>query len=245
MTHHRVLIPSSVQAGATLDISGEEAHHALRVRRLAPGAVLELLDGEGAIALSVLEATDKRGKHDWHMRVRIDEVRHMPPPHPRLEVCASAPKGEASEQLVDQLSQAGAWSWSPLVCARTEVDPREGKLERLERHAREASKQCGRAWRLRVEPRITLDDALAEARGAPADDPCTLVLAHVSGTPYVPTGSRRIRLLVGPVGDFEEREIDAARRAGARIACFGEHVMRIETACLAAAAVILDHERRG
>jgi 16S rRNA (uracil1498-N3)-methyltransferase len=237
MTHHRVLVSSPIQVGSSIQIAGDEAHHALRVRRLAAGAVLELLDGEGAVGLGVVEATDKRGKHDWVMQVRVDEVRHVQAPRPRLEVCASAPKGEASEQLVDQLSQVGAWSWSPLACARTEVDPREGKLERLERHAREASKQCGRAWRLRVEPRISLADALAD-RGA------ALVLAHVSGAPYQACGAERIRLLVGPVGDFEDREIEAARLAGARVASFGVHVMRIETACVAAAAVILDHEGR-
>ena len=54
------------------------------------------------------------------------------------------------EQLIDQLSQLGAASWRPMATRRSAIEPRSGKVTRLERIAGEAAKQCGRAWAMRV-----------------------------------------------------------------------------------------------
>jgi 16S rRNA (uracil1498-N3)-methyltransferase len=53
-----------------------------------------------------------------------------------------------------------------------------------------------------------------------------------------------VRLLVGPEGGWAAEELETARAAGARVARFGPHVMRIETAAVAACAVVLDQEMR-
>ena len=71
------------------------------------------------------------------------------------------------------------------------------------------------------------------------------VMADASGAAYVRTGAARIRVLVGPEGGWTEDEVRLAREAGAIIARFGEHVMRVETAAPVAAAVVLAAESRG
>ena len=54
-----------------------------------------------------------------------------------------------------------------------------------------------------------------------------------------------IQLLTGvPKGARLEALIDGASQAGATLACFAEHTMRIETAAIVAIGVILDQERR-
>jgi 16S rRNA (uracil1498-N3)-methyltransferase len=58
----------------------------------------------------------------------------------------------------------------------------------------------------------------------------------------MPTHAPTIRLLIGPEGGWTPDELRAARDAGARIASFGPHTMRIETAAPVAAAVILHAE---
>lgn len=227
-------------------IGGEEAHHALRVKRLNAGDRLELLDGRGVRAVGVISDTRKLGKSGgWEISVTIERREHEARARPSLRVLTGVPKGERFEMLVDQLSQVGAASWAMLRSQRASVDPSEHRIDRLARIAAEASKQCGRAWSLTIEPERSFDDVLREraAPSAPGASPRACVVAHVSGGEYRATGAEEITLLIGPQGDWSERELQSARDVGVQIATFGQHVMRVETAAAAAASCILYAER--
>jgi 16S rRNA (uracil1498-N3)-methyltransferase len=115
------------------------------------------------------------------------------------------------------------------------VPARGGKAERVERIAREASKQCGRAWLMEVGE----DVSLAELMKLPGDGRVEMVMADVSGSGYESSGAEVVRLLVGPEGGWREDELGAARSAGVRVVCLGPHVMRIETAAVVGAAMVI------
>jgi 16S rRNA (uracil1498-N3)-methyltransferase len=251
MAKHRVYLgPPLPRAGEPVELNGPEARHAFRVKRLAAGDTVDLLDGEGNIAGCIVEnardPTSQR-RRDSDLVLRIISVRTIEPTKPRVDVFTATPKGGHVDELVDALSQVGAAYWTPLRTERTVVDPRDSKLERLARIAAEASKQCGRAWLLKIGPVADFDAVIAQASpptaGAP-DYPVT-VLADATGSPFTPTGCASIRLLIGPEGGWTERELGAAADAGARIASFGPHIMRIETAATVAAGVILAAELAG
>ena len=251
MAPHRIALASDDPAGAVLldapapgtllAIDGEEAHHAVRVKRLEPGEPVELLTGAGLIAESSFDHAEKLGKKGgWRVIVRLDRLREEPKLTPRVEVRSAAPKGPRLEWMIDQLAQVGAASWGPLLTARSVTEPRDGKRQRLMRVAAEAAKQCGRAWTLEIGPERNLDAAIK--RGS--DQDAVLVVADASGEPYEPIGRESVRLLVGPEGGFDDGELDQLRSAGARVASFGPHTMRVETASVVAAASIIEHERR-
>jgi 16S rRNA (uracil1498-N3)-methyltransferase len=232
---HRVYLAGEALAPGEMRIAGDEAQHAVRVKRVEQGEAIEILNGEGAIArASVLHTGKDRG--EWAFRVRIDEVLRASETRPRIEAFSAPPKGPRIADLVDGVSQAGAASWGPLRTARGESESRDSRLERLQRTAIEASKQCGRAWALRVLPELAFKDGIARAGHA------RLVVADASGGPYQRCGAETIRLLIGPEGGWTREELDAARGAGASICRFGPHVMRIETACAVACACILQEE---
>jgi 16S rRNA (uracil1498-N3)-methyltransferase len=249
MAHHRVFLPDlDAQPGSVVEISGDEAHHAIRVKRLGVGSGLELLNGRGMRAGGVVrgiakQPTGRQGKAEWVMTVEVAGVESEPPLEPRVHLLAGAPKGPRLEEMIDQLSQVGAASWSPLTTIRTVVSPRMGKMRKAERIAAESAKQCGRAWVLEVGEPAVMADVLerAHAGGAPAT---RLVLADASGADFEPDGAGDITLLVGPEGGFAESEVEAARRAGASVCRFGVHVMRVETAAVVAAGLVMDAERR-
>lgn len=249
---HRVFVeglpePGSGDVGEILAVGGDEAAHALRAKRLRVGEAVELMDGRGHVAAAVV--LDPRGAgagparrrgEDPPLLVRVESVRRVAPVRPRVEVLTAPPKGPRLTDMIDALAQAGAARWSPLETARAVADPGETRLERLERVAREAGKQCARAWALEIGPRTALDDALAHAPGVLA------VVADASGEPWrhhPAAESYTLRLLVGPEGGFTPAELDRARVAGATIARFGPHTMRIETAAAVATGVILAHAR--
>lgn len=234
MSLHRIFIPdpAALRPGEVV-IGGDEARHAARVKRLEAGDPVEVLDGAGQVASGAVQGVEKH-RDQWRVRVVIREIRRVEAVRPRLEVFAPAPKGPRLEAMIDGLCQAGAAAWRPLVTARTVVEPREGKLERIARVAAEASKQCARAWALEVGEPVALADAVSA--GA--------VVADGSGETYRPCGLPVIRLLIGPEGGWDGRELEAIRAAGARLARFGPHVMRVETAAVVGAAIVLDAESR-
>lgn len=226
-THHIYLerIPDGDQALVT----GDEAHHALRVKRLVTGDTVELLDGRGGVVAARIRETRKRGQA-WEMSLDIVSRTLVPPPTPALHALASAPKGDHLHDMIAGLSQVGAASWSPLLSARTIVDPREAKLERLTHVATESLKQCGRQWLLDILPATRLADAAARSR---------VIVADGSGTPYRHAPGPDHTLLIGPEGGWAPEELAMLRSTGATIASFGVHTMRTETAAVVAAGIVL------
>lgn len=227
---HTVYFPELADARDTLTIEGDEAAHANRVKRLRPGEMVRVLDGRGLVATAIVA----EARRALHLEVR--SLESVPPIAPAIDVWSATPKGPRIAELIEGLVQVGTASWTPTQTKLGIVDPRDAKLERMQRIVVEASKQAACAWFLRIEAKRTLSEALAPDSGT------AIVMADASGEAYEPSGSRRIRILVGPEGGWTSEEREAARRAGASLARFGPHIMRIETAAVVAAAVVREAE---
>ncbi len=230
MARHTIFTDDLATGADRLEITGPEADHARRVKRLGAGQRVTLLDGRGRIA----EAEVVESRRSLVLEVR--ERSEAPRVRPRIDVWSATPKGPRSGDLIDALSQVGAASWRGMHSKRSVVDPGDNKLARLERVAHEACKQSHRAWTLEILPPSTFEEALRAEAGE------TIVLADPTGAPYARHGAERVRLIVGPEGGFEDSELDAARAAGAVLANFGPHVMRIEVAAPIACAIVLAAE---
>lgn len=240
---HTIYWPDLATTGEQMVITGDEAHHAVRVKRLEVGDALRLCDGAGRWCSAKIDAVRKSGKGDWEVSLAVQSCELAPRGTPAIIVCASAPKGDRLEEMVDGLSQVGAHTWRPLISARTIVEPRDGKLARLERVTIESLKQCGRAWKLAIGASITLDEVLAMRTTGTA----RIVLADVSGAPSlaVPLPDHEpTHLLIGPEGGWTPQELAAARSAGAEVVSIGIHTMRTETAAVVAAAMLVSQSRQ-
>ncbi len=227
-----------LEVGTPITIRADEAQHAVRVRRLVEGDSIEMLDGRGGLATAAIERIERLGRDKlWSLTVRIQAVDRIPQRFPTVEVCGATPKGSHLEEMIDGLSQIGCAGWRPLVCEHTVVEPRKGKLDRLERVTRESAKQCGRPWLLKIGEPISFHDAIKRAH-----DTIT-VLAHADGrhaSDALAADARAIRLLVGPEGGFSEREITLACASGIPLVRLGRHIMRIEVAAVVGAALLVE-----
>lgn len=224
----------AMEVGAVLRVSGEEAKHAIRVKRLEVGDHVEVCDGAGLVARCAIAQTGKEPRTgEWWFGAKVEDSRREEPLRPRVEVWSAVAKGDKVEQMIDGLSQVGVATWRALHSARSVVEPREGKLGRLERHAVESMKQCGRAWVLEIGEIASMEEAL---RG----DGAEVVVADASGEPYEARGKKEIRVLIGPEGGWTGEELTRARASGARVCSFGRHVMRIEVAAVVVAGVVVE-----
>ena len=212
-------------------IGGDEAHHAVRVKRMESGDAVRVLNGRGLVVEGAV-ATVRKERGEWVVDVRAGASRVEARRVPAVRVLAGVPKGDRLEQMIDGLSQVGAASWAALVSARSVVDPREGKIDRLRRVCEESLKQCGRAWLLDVGEKVDFAEALRTARGE-------VVLADASGGKYAPRSAGEVTLLVGPEGGFTPEEVAAARGVGVKVCAFGVHTMRVEVAAVVATAAVI------
>jgi len=215
----------SPELSDALTVAGADAHHLARVRRLRPGERVTVADGNGTWRPYDVVAVDR----DILELVATGESVREPMLRPALAVAFAITKGSKPELVVRQLTELGADRIRPIFSERSvpRWDERRNASAavRLGRVAREAAAQCRRA-RL---PVVDEPGALAALAGAP-----DLVIADRDGPPEPPPGGWT--LVVGPEGGLTAAELaplgDVPRLA------VGVHVLRADTAAVAAASVL-------
>jgi 16S rRNA (uracil1498-N3)-methyltransferase len=216
--------------GGPFELTGNELHHIVHVMRLQPGGRILVFDGQGHEAEAEIVTVNRR-----KATLRILRLREEPPSSEREVILATAvPKSERFRWLVEKATELGITRLIPLQTARSVVDPRLGKLERMRQIVVEACKQSGRNWLMAIEP--TMDWAAFASTVAKGGE---TLIADPGGEPAaadaVSQTNRPLVLVVGPEGGWAEEELRQARGAGARCVALGPNILRIETAALAMA----------
>ncbi|HEV3164851.1 MAG TPA: RsmE family RNA methyltransferase [Isosphaeraceae bacterium] len=220
-------------------LSGDEAHHLARVRRVGPGMVVELFDGRGWASLAEVCLVERD-------RVELALVGEPLPDRAapvKLTLATAVPKGDRFDWLVEKATELGVARLVPVITERSVVDPRGAKLERLRRVVVEAAKQCGRNVLMDLERPVPWPDYLG-------NEPAPLrLLAHPGGLPSLDwpdiESGQAVALGIGPEGGFTESEVEAASASGWKAVCLGCTLLRVETAGLAGAAAIFASVRGG
>lgn len=214
-------------------LSPGESHHLATVLRAVPGDRFELFDGKGRRAVAAVEVVDSSAA-----RLVIEsELPGDPESRSGEFVLASAvPKGERFDWLVEKATELGVSRLVPISTARSVVEPRETKLERLRATIVAAAKQCGRSRLMELDPLTTWRDVVAQLIPGSAT-----VVAHPDGGEVGsvwtnPAFDGGCLALIGPEGGFTAEEIADATAAGAIPISLGPTILRTETAGMALAA---------
>src|SRR6185369_13026048 len=118
-------------------------------------------------------------------------------------------------------------AYVPLRTERSVVQPRDSKLEKLQRYVIEASKQCGRNVLMEIESLADWQDYCCRP-----NLPSLRLVAHPGGTVFHQAGQSDVAVAVGPEGGFTDGEIARAREAGWQVIVLGPRILRMETAAL-------------
>jgi 16S rRNA (uracil1498-N3)-methyltransferase len=225
----RFYVNRPLRPGAAI-LEGPEAHHLGAVCRIRQGDQIALFNGNGREYRAIVTSVGKR-------QVEVDVLEESSPARElpfRVTVACPLPKGDRGQWLVEKLTELGATCYVPLETRRSIVHPAEGKTAKLRRAVIEACKQCGRNVLMEVSPLCKWDQLVART-----DLAAVRWLADFSGEPFVQsTQPRDIAVAIGPEGGWSEEEVAAARQAGWRIVRLGPRVLRVETAAMAAVALI-------
>jgi len=223
--------------GGEAELTGEDARHLARVLRAEPGQRYELSDNERAY-LAEISAVDPR-----RVTFRILEPLPAEAPSPRITLFAALIKFDRFEWLVEKATELGVTRIIPVNAGRAEKGLTSAAAKRAERWrkiARESSQQARRVQSPEIAPPAEFPVALTDAsryryflEEQPGAQPLLRALP--------PEPDRRsedaIAILTGPEGGWTDRERSLARDAGWTPVSLGQHILRAETAAVAALAI--------
>ena len=223
---HRIFCTEIPEAGEVFQPASREAEHLFKVFRARPGDAVELLDGRGKRA----EAEVIPGK-----QLIINTVSVCAEPEEKLHLCCALPRRQKFDVLLKQAAELGAWSIRPVNCERSvaEGNPRE----RWEVLLQEACKQSGNPFLPEIFREADVKDTLEALKQENID----IYYGSVKVIPLLDDALPRNRqkaVLIGPEGGFTDAEVEVIENAGGKPLNLGPHILRLETAAVAALAVL-------
>ena len=219
----------------------EESRHCVRVLRMNIGDELWVTSGDGTMCRARISTPDPD-----HCEVEIIERIENYQQRPfRLHLAVAPTKNTARlEWFVEKAVEIGIDRITPVICDHSERGIL--KTERLDRLALSAMKQSLKASRPIIDQPIKLLDFLQNLDSniqtfkhsniqtfvcyCSGDDRHTLRQLYTPGTDAL--------VLIGPEGDFSEREITTALQLGFQPVTLGNSRLRTETAALYATTVL-------
>lgn len=213
----------------TLTLPESESGHAVRVLRMREGDTLEVTDGKGNLfTCRMLDA------HPKHVAVAIIDSHSVPLCWKQEITVAVAPTKhlDRMEWMVEKLTEIGVNRIVPLLCNRSER--REIKTERLEKIAVAAMKQSLKCTLPAIEPMTPLRTFLSSCSAAQK------YIAHCDAQSERRLLAQLCRpgesaaVMIGPEGDFDPAEVQAALESGWQPVTLGDNRLRTETAAIVA-----------
>jgi len=213
-------------------LSEEESRHCQKVLRLKAGDMVSLTDGQGT--LFEARITDASGRQVMVEVVsRREEVGRRPY---RLHLAVAPTKNtDRFEWFLEKATEIGVDEITPLICEHSER--RVLRTDRLVKVVTAAIKQSVQTWHPRLnEPagfgRFIARELSGQRFIAHLDEqqPVELQRLYTRGADAV--------ILIGPEGDFSDKEMESALKMAYRCVSLGSTRLRTETAAVVACHTI-------
>ena len=240
---------------ATAALHGDQAQHLSRVLRAQPGMEFDVVAG-GHAWLARIASIDRDSVH-FTLLHELETASALP-----VTLLLSVFKFDRMEWAIEKAVELGCGRIVPVLAERTEKHLAQAAAKRAERWRRlalEAAKQSRRSDLPEIGEPTRLAAVLATDR--------PLASREKSGAEGIPASSSTLRILlseteedqpllrilqqnaseaerggitlaVGPEGGWSAAEIALFTRAGWRSASLGPRILRVETAVIAALAIV-------
>jgi|SRR5690242_13009868 len=233
MTRRRWIADTWDESSAALH--GEQARHLSRVLRAQPGMEFDVVAG-GRAWLARIASIDRESVR-FTLLEELETVAALP-----LTLLLSVFKFDRMEWAIEKAVELGCSKIVPVIAERTERHLAQAACKRVERWRRivlEAAKQSRRSDMTEIgEPA-----GLAGVLSATKPDALRILLSETEvDQPLlriletIPAGA--IELAIGPEGGWTGSELALFDGAGWRSASLGPRILRVETAAIAALAIV-------
>ena len=149
------LITSARWANSRIVLSSDQSHYLARVLRVAKGQKLTVFDGQGQVAIAVVDQLSKR-----EVSLTLLERWQEPKPATEVELIQAIPRPDRWEWVLQKAVELGATAIRPVVTQHTESRLSEKKLQRWHHIIQHAAEQCEVRWLPTLHPVQPLKEVL-------------------------------------------------------------------------------------
>ena len=219
-----------------LILNEETSKHIVQVLRKQKGEEILLTDGKGTKALSLII-----DEHRKYCKVKILSIKNEERQLPKVSIAISLIKNASRfEWFLEKATEIGVNEIIPLICERTEKE--KFRLDRMQNILISAMLQSQQCWLPSLSEPITFDKLVEESIDA------NKFIAHCLPQQKQPLFSfiqhskfiihHSSLILIGPEGDFTEKEIQFALSKNFQPVALGNTRLRTETAGIVAAILL-------
>lgn len=214
------------------ELAGEDALHLTRVLRVEAGEQYQVSDNR-SLYLAEVETARKN-----LVAFRVIEELEMPPAPPPVTLLVALIRFERFEWMIEKATELGVTVIVPVWNERSEKGlerAAEKRLDRWRKVAVESSQQCRR-------PRLPAIEAVRSFSAALKSEDALRLFLEPGARPLLSAVAAQpaaASLLAGPEGGWTDMERKAACAAGWQPVSSSAHILRTETAAIAALAILL------
>ena len=222
-----------------IDIVGSDVNHIKNVLRFKEGDKLLIRSGDNVdYECSIASMSDEYIRAD--ILSKDEQGKELPS---RIILFQGLPKADKMELVIQKCIEIGVDRIVPVKTEHAVVKlegKEEKKLQRWNKIAESAAKQCGRGKIPVVDRLMTFKEAINEATSLDgAIIPYEKEKENSLKTFAKNFKGKSIGIFIGPEGGFSEEEISFAIENGVKSVTLGKRILRTETAGLVASVILL------
>lgn len=223
-------------------IEGDDLKHIYKVLRLQEGEKVSINNCEGEEFLGVIEKVDKK---EAIVKI-IDKLEINNESNLEIYLFQGLPKSSKMDLIVQKATELGVKEITPIITERVIVKNEIGEFKKLDRYMRialEACKQSKRSVIPAVKTPLEFDGLLTKLKEmdlilVPYENEEGYGIKNVVKD-ITQKDIKKIGIIIGPEGGFEENEINTLKELGAYIVTLGPRILRTETAGFVCISLIM------
>ena len=229
-------IPQIANTNENLVLDEDQSKHIIQVLRMQNGEELLLTDGKGKKACAVI--TDD---HRKHCTVKILSTTNEEERNPKISIAISLIKNTSRfEWFLEKATEIGVNEIIPLICERTEKE--KFRLDRMQNILVSAMLQSQQCWVPILNDPHSFNELINQNReGKKFIAHCLpevkQQLSEIIHHSLFTIHSHSL-ILIGPEGDFTEKEIQSSLEKNFTPVALGNTRLRTETAGIVAATLL-------
>lgn len=227
----------------TAYIRGEDVKHIRKVLRLECGDNININNCNGKEFLGEIKEIDK----DKVIVNIIEELKDYNESKIKIYLFQGLPKASKMDLIVQKAVELGVYEITPVVTSRVVVRNDSGEFKKVDRWnkiAKEACKQCKRSIIPKVNVPISFKELLSEGECmdlivVPYENESNAGVKKLVNSIEDKNNLEKVAIVIGPEGGFEEQEIDELKNINSHIVTLGPRILRTETAGFVCISLIM------
>ena len=168
----------------------------------------------------------------------LEKVKNNNDPVLNITLFLGVVKNDSFSSIVTRMSELGVSNIIPFNCERAGIKATDVKIDKMQKVANMAIKQCDMSKPLKVHNVVSFNEMLNLLKDF--DDVYFAYENQNANDIKLNPSSKKIAIIVGSIGGFSEQEATKICSINTvKSISLGKRIMRVETACTSLAAVLM------